>query len=349
MTAPLVGPKSVSYRLGNIALTQRLWYTQKRPRNEPSPYTTNKWIVQSTFNRDPYYPDMNVEPSPSLLVKVRDAARERFVAKVRGSAAELSVTLAERKQALAMIENRALQLYRFSRDLRQGRIQSAFEQINLTGQIGHWRNDPRLRVKRKAKEFGGAYLEFHFGWSPLVNDIGNAIEVLQGGVPPVHVNAVRGSKEDTWRYPSPGYTQFGSESLLVKVGAEFVVTNPNLWLANQLGFVNPATVAWELVPFSFIVDWFANVSDFLNSFSEFWGLTVVRPYHTVYSRIPQGIIYVPSYPTDPYAGWSVNGTRIYCQRFNTLPAGPSLKIRDPWVLSPRRGLAAISLLLQQLR
>lgn len=342
MTAPLFGPFFSSEQVGTMSLTQKTSYKQRRPYSIPSPWTYNKWQIYEFWQRAPDYNELNMPPDAALQGLILDRARERFVTKVRGRAAELAVSLAERKQALAMIENRAIQLYRFARELKSFRFGNAAHELSLTGVF------PK-GLKANAKAFGNNYLEFHFGWSPLVGDIGNAVEVLQGGVPPVHVSAVSsGTKSFEWVHPY-GLTQRANHQELAKVGATFVVSNPNLWLANQLGFVNPATIAWELVPFSFVLDWFVNVSDFLNSSSEFWGLSVIDPYFTQFSRVPQSNTYVPPYPTDPYAGYEVQGIRVRCKRTLGLPPGPELRVRDPWVLSPRRGLAAMSLLLQQLR
>ena len=51
-----------------------------------------------------------------------------------------------------------------------------------------------------------------------------------------------------------------------------VISSPNSLKANQLGLVNPASVAWELIPFSFLVDWFLPVGKFLESYTDTVGM-----------------------------------------------------------------------------
>ena len=63
-----------------------------------------------------------------------------------------------------------------------------------------------------------------------------------------------------------------------------VITNPNLLLANRLGLVNPLSVAWELVPFSFVVDWFSGVGNVLDGYTDLLGLSVVDTYSVRYLR-----------------------------------------------------------------
>lgn len=47
-----------------------------------------------------------------------------------------------------------------------------------------------------------------------------------------------------------------------QIRLDFAHTSPSLSTAQQLGLTNPAQLAWELVPFSFVVDWFIPVGDF---------------------------------------------------------------------------------------
>lgn len=61
---------------------------------------------------------------------------------------------------------------------------------------------------------------------------------------------------------------------MAATGAEVAVSNPNLWLANQLGLINPGTIALELVPFSFVFGWFVNLEQVISSMTDLYGLTL---------------------------------------------------------------------------
>jgi hypothetical protein len=50
----------------------------------------------------------------------------------------------------------------------------------------------------------------------------------------------------------------------VYVRLDYKMDNPLLAQAANLGLTNPAALAWELVPFSFVADWFVPVGDYLN-------------------------------------------------------------------------------------
>lgn len=56
------------------------------------------------------------------------------------------------------------------------------------------------------------------------------------------------------------------------VSAVVSVTNPNVWLLNQMGLLNLPGVAWDLVPWSFVVNMFTNLGQIANSFTAHYGL-----------------------------------------------------------------------------
>lgn len=43
----------------------------------------------------------------------------------------------------------------------------------------------------------------------------------------------------------------------------------------QLGFANPVGLAWELIPYSFVVDWALNIGSYLDLQTSLWGLKVL--------------------------------------------------------------------------
>lgn len=177
---------------------------------------------------------------------------------------------------------------------------------------------------------------------------------MQGGIPP---RAVHGHGSEKIQYLNNTHidtppddvfeTRRTEAKLTCKISTLVRVSDPNLWLANQLGFVNPVVIAWDLVPFSFVVDWFVNVNEFLNSYTDMWGLSFEMPC-TSFSIRGTSSIYIVS--KGPY-GYTrkLSGGCFEFYRSPGIGVGPSLKVRNIRGISPTRGITAISLLIQKLR
>ena len=212
---------------------------------------------------------------------------------------------------------------------------------------------PRKRT-RLARDFSNTWLEFHFGWEPLVKDIGDAAEVLQSDFGSKHVSA-----KGTTRITSIARTFPVNTVQVIKrdfkvsarISGDIIITNPNLYLANHMGFINPAVVAWVLVPFSFVVDWFVNVGDFLSSYTDLIGVTLSNTSNTMFSKSTFEEMQLITFPSQPWYNTTITGSMdaVRFQRVLGIGSGPALKTRPPKRVSAVRGATAISLLVQQLR
>lgn len=54
------------------------------------------------------------------------------------------------------------------------------------------------------------------------------------------------------------------------------VVNPRFHELQQLGVTNPALFAWEVIPFSFVFDWFVGVGDYLEGLTALHGIELLR-------------------------------------------------------------------------
>lgn len=297
----------------------------------------------------PYTIRLGWAPADAKVNSAVDLARSRFVSKMRGDTAEIAVALAERKQAVAMMTSRVIQLYRFTKLLRQFRFAEAGRMLGVQvspKQLG------KMNLRKSSKAFANNYLEFHFGWSPLIADIGNVAKILGSDVP---MFTIKGGARDTLKTlqnNNSGWPYYNvdliTHDLKVRsvVQADVRVVNPNVFLAASLGITNPAIVAWELVPFSFVVDWFVNVSDFLSQYTEFHGTEVSNAFYTAHTT--DNYYHLKTWPKASGGPQSQSTYMISNSTRRTLGLpSVTLGVRRPWTLSVRRGLAAISLLIQQ--
>lgn len=288
----------------------------------------------------------------NLSGRASNRARSRFLDAVKEhQTASIGAALGEWDSTLRMIGDRLSSLLKFASAVRQKRWKKAGQALGI-----------RKGFVPKAKTVGGAWLEYHFGWSPLLGDIHAGMEVISA---PIQAEGyARGRGKATYYQPlvttlDNGFTRIrisGTFVSLYEIRGYAEMVNPNLDMLEQLGLVNPAAVAWELVPFSFLVDHVVGIGDFLNSFSDAiaWDLYQVA---TSYRReCRNGTTAYARYTGSAgnYTYGSDYGQVFAVRAFRTV-GGLSL---PPYVLSftnPFTGLSApraatyCALLLQQLR
>jgi len=279
--------------------------------------------------------------------------------------------LAQARDAVGMVSQRALQLAKFTKEISRGRFGDAARTLGVQipktirrrwyqGRDGIWRQRERrarqYNWRHDANGLGSAWLEFHFGWAPLVSDIHDSVQTMtRANFDPS--SRINGSSSQTGQ----GFTINTNDEIHVHwdrwqayanehMSASVSVSNPNAFLANQFGVVNPATLVWNLIPYSFVVDWFANVSQVLDSMTDFVGVSVTRSSHASFQRHTREIFDLWHHP-DADGRSLGSGSQHYtvmCDRGTSLPL-PELEVTMPAGLSPQRGATAISLLLQNLR
>lgn len=92
-----------------------------------------------------------------------------------------------------------------------------------------------------------------------------------------------------WRHNATGKFRRGCN---VRVVAR--VTNPFLYDLDAFGLVNPLDLAWELIPFSFVVDWFVSIGPWLRSLSLPIGMSFSTGYRTLWLKYNYEIEYLPT-------------------------------------------------------
>lgn len=288
-----------------IVSTQNLWADRWGFRQKP--FVSSKELAYSRFEYattassswgGATVPKAGSTPSGSRMPEVYNAIRtssypnwanviySRLYDKLLGKVSErasLLTALAEYRSTSVMVGNRLLQFFRAARSLRKGRFREFLKILNVSPLPRH-----RKTKWTRPRDFSSLWLEYWFGWSPTIGDIANAIDVLQGEIPGEKVRVSSGDRNIVLKtsrlapFSYPRYVHSVSCTYIMQLRARITVTNHNLWLANQLGFVNPVRTAWELVPFSWFADWFTNLGQVLGSFTDTVGITISDVWLTRY-------------------------------------------------------------------
>lgn len=312
---------------------------QPPPFSVPAPYEMCEVGVTWWSTRPAQPPSIGVAQGYAYGSRIPDPiatnrAYEKFVSKIHDTAT-LSLLFAERREASRMILNRVVTLIRAWAALLRGNFRKFVRTLNVPPKRKH-----RGVVRVRGKQASAYWLEYWFGWSPFVQDIYTAVELLDSAYPIKRVTAVSGNSRS---FAEPFSYRCLKELTVCKISADVEVENEMLYRASQFGIVNPAVVAWELVPFSFLVDWFVPVGNYLRSFTDFVGLRLNNPCTTYFIKGEgEGGYRI----TSPYNRPATSRDIFVAMTRTTEIPGPTITAAIPERLSVTRGATAISLLVQ---
>lgn len=250
-------------------------------------YLRNLWI--ETYG--PTYQPVSATRLISLaqsLTSFNDEARtinNRAATKFWGKLSpqsEMGAAIAEYAGSLSMIQERSSKILKAYSALKRGNFRKFVRALGTRAKNKH-----RKTKWTRPKDASAIWLEYWFGWAPLLGDLYNAVNQLQEPLPDFRISASSGGtahrKQAQVSYNAHTFVNEDMK-IVVKTGATIKVINPYLFRANQLGLVNPASVAWELLPFSFVYDWFTPVGAFLNEMTATYGLDISDAYTTVFVK-----------------------------------------------------------------
>lgn len=137
------------------------------------------------------------------------------------------------------------------------------------------------------KKIASKYLEYVYGLVPLMADIHSLTEFAkEKGGGPLLLNARASSKRELsaedQMYVNPSERRrehwlsiSGNSRTNVSIWARLDPQWSGARMLNQLGLINPASLVWELIPYSFVVDWFVPIGPVLQALTAPAGLIFV--------------------------------------------------------------------------
>lgn len=263
---------------------------------------------------------------PTEWATLQNAAYAKLRGKLYKNSASLGVTFAQYGQASSMIIHR-LRTVQALLDLTIRKVTANRRHREAIRRI---QND---NIRGGRETAANIVLETNFGWAPLVSDIRNSFLQLAGDHPKAQF--VKGkascpvlkktSGKDTYR---TSWFEDWEGVARCTMSATVTVSNPNIWMLNKLGLLNPVAVAWDAVPWSFVVNMFVNVNSLINSLTDFMGLS----FGSV--NMTRSALITHTYTETNIRGFSPYTTRVdlYTYRIRTLhstPPRPTLQFRAP--------------------
>ncbi|UUW21377.1 MAG: maturation protein [Sanya fiers-like virus 40] len=235
-------------------------------------------VIHASADLLSYYPNV-----ASQRARVLEEAIARAEGKLRKGSGSLGVSLATWGQSSRMVKGRLKPMVTFT-----GKFLHLLESVPPARRRLRVK-DPTVRdvhkhIKRldpsNKTKLADWILEYEFGWKPLFEDLKAALTDYTRAIPPDYVSArakrtlpdLKWVYQDTPPWGGIRYWRFDGHEIRASVSYRVEVTNPNLWLANYLGLINLPGIAWDLVPWSFVVNMFSNAGSLVNSLTNHVGL-----------------------------------------------------------------------------
>lgn len=220
-------------------------------------------------------------PNASDTIDVNEVYA-KIVNRVRSESVNVPVFLGEARETASMVHKRATSIVMAALALRRGNVQEFIRQLHpkFVVRPSRRRKWERLVVEKRRDEsaFASIWLEARYGWLPFMSEVYSAGQLLTKlHSESEHTYFTASASTKTSRIATSNNVSvigFGSDGGVtcdartqvnesVKVVWHYI---PSEWNgAGLFGFTNPLEVAWELVPLSFVADWFLPIGNYLST------------------------------------------------------------------------------------
>lgn len=243
----------------------------------------------SVWDCDPISAGVLAMPTAKLN-EVHAKAINNLLLKVKDQKVNLVQALAERRQTAQLIGDTALKIGSMIRAVKKGDLRLAAEALNVLppSKRAIQRHRQRVASARMSRDrealdkvMSKGILSVQYGWRPLLQDIYGSAELLaQKQMREIVDHAKSGSQvsHEVSSTSTVGYSKVQNTSnvtVQVQYKVTFASQSDTTHSLAQVGISNPALIAWELVPWSFVIDWFIPIGNYISSLDATLGLSFV--------------------------------------------------------------------------
>jgi len=273
----------------------------------------------------------------------------KLVAEIRGHTFNLGVFAAQGATTVQQTLSTMTALASAVKALKRGHVQQAFRALgHVPGQVERKKVNNRLN----AGDVSGAWLAMQYGWLPTISDVFAAWKAYSAL-----------TERRVWKVTASGrvfkeYEASSNSGLFTAPGWSECSVRYTYWVeesvstGRSLGLTDPASIVWELLPWSFVVDWFIPIGTYLEVLNTAPYVTgrYCRSERRHYRQVFGGFKYNP-----PSQSYTVRRAPYNNYVSLTRTVGTSLVVPRPEftsvseALSPGRIKNAIALLHQKFR
>lgn len=295
--------------------------------------------------------------------KLRDEAVRRcelkLLERVKDERLNLANIAAERAQTINLFTQTAVKLTSAVVNLKRGNFAAAAAGLGLVP--GRQTRNKRDYAKDRAKAIANAWIEYQYGWKPLIEDCKTAVNMLSTVETALAWRHVKArdvvTEEKTILVPLSAQDWKNTTVHKIRVEASarvlFEVPNEFSHALAGVGLTNPLSPLWELTPWSFVVDWFIPIGRTIAALDATLGLKFKAGSVTTFTSISS----VRTTNLDWYDGSQVRysgdiaGSReevtIFRKPYQEFPSVPWPPFKSP--VSLPHALNALALAVQRVK
>lgn len=251
--------------------------------------STSSYVVQFSLN---YFADIAISSRVASLDRkcVIDLRNE-----IKSQSINAAQAVAERKQTARTVTDAAEKIAKAMTRVRRGDLRGAADALGVKVSKRAIRRNKRISNQTDAIADG--WLGLNYGWQPLLNDVYGAAEALaksQNNVEFFRMSRGTGANySKTEVVTQPNDSAYNGDrktaySVNTRWQKRYTVyyrkASPPVASLASLGITNPALLAWELLPYSFVFDWFLPVGNWLSSLDATLGLEFLNGHSTVFTQ-----------------------------------------------------------------
>lgn len=220
----------------------------------------------------------------AMVGRLQEKVNNKLLLRAKDMKTNLLQVYAERQQAIDMVARTAKKLGDAMNALRHHQFKTAGR---IVGIFGHKRTPSEKKKHRGgnvisaymangvSREHATQWLALQYGWKPLLSDIyGIAEELANRHMDRPRTEKIKASASESITnievIEGPGNTRTITSTISVSIRGGFEITAGPEQKLVKLGITNPALLAWELLPYSFIVDWFLPIGNYISTWDATW-------------------------------------------------------------------------------
>lgn len=200
--------------------------------------------------------------------------------KVKDASVNLSVFAAEAKKAATGLAKNFSDIVGVYQAVRKGNFKKA---------VSFLKPDSVKKKGWSSRDAAGRWLELQYAILPLAADLKRSYDYLRESQNRVLTYSVSANFKTT----VPRHSIEDSSSVLmyaqgfrgVRTKCHYLIDDHRMREAARLGLINPLQVAWELVPYSFVIDWLVPVGNMIEALDATAGTVFISGTRTKWCDI----------------------------------------------------------------